>query len=303
MASHLWTGARLSWVHWGSDGETKQAPFHPLLVQIKIKAILKGSACAQVIWGSVRKNPGENTSLIPIRILTDRQMFLPVSSTPSQPRCGDCLHKVWWNRNRYTSRIFMYVYSILQLLHHWIMWKTVFRDRNMELMHCILQSHKQVKKTFIHYRNVAGCTKNIWLQYNADECCCQSLFIEIAKWTNSVSLFVLRSWYYLRYWLYTYCNISFLIMASNVFLVSPVPLTYYSGPIWPNFDMLHCKCLLPWNLITFPKMTQNAQKFKYFKMYFWTGATNVCSLKLFRVKFDLSLLTWLFVNIILLKYI
>lgn len=29
--------------------DTKKAPFHPLLVQIKLKALLKGSACAQVI--------------------------------------------------------------------------------------------------------------------------------------------------------------------------------------------------------------------------------------------------------------
>lgn len=54
--------------------ETKQAPFHPLLVQIKIKAPLKGSACAQVIWGPIEQNLGETTSLILIRLLTDRQI-------------------------------------------------------------------------------------------------------------------------------------------------------------------------------------------------------------------------------------
>lgn len=66
--------------------ETKPAPFHPLLVQIKIKVVLKGPACAQVIWGPLEKNPGENTSLIPIHVLTDKtnQKCLPVSSTPSQ---------------------------------------------------------------------------------------------------------------------------------------------------------------------------------------------------------------------------
>lgn len=54
--------------------ETKPAPFHPLLVQIKIKVVLKGPACAQVIWGPVEKNPRENTTLIPIHVLTDRQI-------------------------------------------------------------------------------------------------------------------------------------------------------------------------------------------------------------------------------------
>lgn len=54
--------------------ETKPAPFHPLLAQIKIKVVLKGPACAQVIWGPVEKNPRENTTLIPIHVLTDRQI-------------------------------------------------------------------------------------------------------------------------------------------------------------------------------------------------------------------------------------
>lgn len=54
--------------------ETKQTSFHPLLVQIKIKALLKGSACAQVIWGPVERNPRENTSQSFIHVLTGRQI-------------------------------------------------------------------------------------------------------------------------------------------------------------------------------------------------------------------------------------
>lgn len=73
VSSLDWSGALMGprGLRWR---ETKPAPFHPLLVQIKIKALLKDSACVQVIWGPVEKNPGENTSLIPIHVLTGRQI-------------------------------------------------------------------------------------------------------------------------------------------------------------------------------------------------------------------------------------
>lgn len=64
--------------------ESKLTPLHPLLVQIKIKAALKGPACAEVIWGPVSKHRE--------KYLTDSHPHI-VRSKVYSSHC-DCLHKV-----------------------------------------------------------------------------------------------------------------------------------------------------------------------------------------------------------------
>lgn len=87
---------------------TKWAPFHPLLVQIKLKASVRGLACGQVICGlrwEKKKKKGRKYILdsYPRIDRQTNQKCLPLSSAASQSPSCDCLHKLRWNTAEHQS--------------------------------------------------------------------------------------------------------------------------------------------------------------------------------------------------------
>lgn len=233
MASHLWTGVRLWWVHRGSDGETEQAPFHPLLMQIKIKAILKGSACAQVIWGPVRKNPGENTSLIPIHILTDRETNVSpcLKHTLSTSTWWLLAHGVMKQEQKHNraagwrilkSVIFMYVFNICTSVHKHVRNCISCREGSMQLHPTKTQANgentylAQMQWKYRKYKHIQECcrlytiqwkrvtTQDLWMWFARVKHSSVGLQNEITMWVYfGVNILVAWIWYHWRYWLYT----------------------------------------------------------------------------------------------------